>query len=495
MTDTIGAADRSVPPASPEAAAADGRPAFSGKYQHLWFFLLFGWLVSYADRTVTGPVVSWMIQNKAGFIGDAHNPATLGGLIGSMFFTGYILTQYAGGRLGDRFGRREMLVVSLVWSGLLTLVSGLTGGLIAFVVARVLTGLGEGVFYSNDRILVIATTPPRRRTIGLGIVLTGLSIGMTVGLVATPYLIDWGAGQLGLGNHAWSTPLYAFGAASLLVAALTWWYLRARNDRPLRLLRPTLHLIGYAVPAAAAITALFAIAEAFGWPDWLTAIGSAVLAVAVIAVVVRGIVRRGLSGQVLNRNVWLVYLSFVAVMWNLWFFSFWSVQIVTQSAHSSLAAAGLTAAFNAGAGIIGFPVGGWLADRRARAGKGRKPIAVICAAAHTVLALAFGASVAGGHPSVLLLGVLLFVSGLFFNALQPTVHGILGDLSTDEHRGTVFGMFNLVAELGAVASPVVGGVLYDATGSWAPGVFTAAGVMAVAVVLYACLRERVPAAG
>ena len=38
-----------------------------------------------------------MIENKAGFIGDAANPAALGGLVGSMFFLGYMLTQYPGG--------------------------------------------------------------------------------------------------------------------------------------------------------------------------------------------------------------------------------------------------------------------------------------------------------------------------------------------------------------------------------------------------------------
>jgi MFS transporter, ACS family, D-galactonate transporter len=57
-------------------------------YKALWAVLLLGWIVSYADRTLTGPVIAWMIQNKAGFIGDAANPATLGGLVGSMFFLG-----------------------------------------------------------------------------------------------------------------------------------------------------------------------------------------------------------------------------------------------------------------------------------------------------------------------------------------------------------------------------------------------------------------------
>ncbi|MFI6493296.1 MFS transporter [Streptomyces sp. NPDC050564] len=175
---------------------------------------------------------------------------------------------------------------------------------------------------------------------------------------------------------------------------------------------------------------------------------------------------------------------------------FWSVQIVAESAHSSLGAAALTAAFNVGAGILGFPGGGWIADRRVRAGKGRKPLAVTCAAVHTVLAVAFGVSLLGdGKPSLLLLGLILFCSGLFFNALQPIVHGILGDLAAEEHRGQLFGLFDLVAEIGAVASPVVSGILRDATGSWAPGVFTAAGVMAVSVGLHAMVRERIPGRG
>ncbi|MFC4947975.1 MFS transporter [Pseudonocardia sp. GCM10023141] len=472
--------------------ARSGRPIFSGGYRALWGVLLLGWLVSYADRTVTGPVVAWMIENKAGFIGDAANPATLGGLIGSMFFTGYMLTQYAGGRLGDRLGHREMLVVSLLWAGVLTLVSGLVTGLVAFVAARVLTGLGEGVFYSNDRTLVMAHTPPARRTIGLGVVISGLAIGLTVGLLATPLLINAGT-ALGMGGHAWAMPLFVFGAVSLLVALGTLAFFRARGDRPLRLGAPTLRLIGYSAPTAVAIIALFLLAESLHWPDWVTAIGSGVLAAIVIAVVVRDVRRSGHATTLLTRDVWLICIAFIAVMWNLWFFSFWSVQIVKESAQSSLVAAGLTAAFNAGAGIIGFPVGGWLADRQIRRGKGRKSLAIACAVAHTLLAVAFGLSVLSGRPSLILLGMILFTSGLFFNALQPVVHGIVGDLVPDAQRGSAFGIFNLVAEIGAVASPVVSGLLRDVTGSWAPGVFTAAAVMALSVPLYAMVRERIPA--
>ena len=70
----------------------------------------------------------------------------------------------------------------------------------------------------------------------------------------------------------------------------------------------------------------------------------------------------------------LINLAFIAVLWNLWFFSFWSVSIVADAAGSSFGRSAMIAAFNAGAGILGFPVGGWLSDVAVRRGIGRKPL-------------------------------------------------------------------------------------------------------------------------
>ncbi|MDQ1646455.1 MAG: transporter, family, D-galactonate transporter [Cryptosporangiaceae bacterium] len=62
-----------------------------------------------------------------------------------------------------------------------------------------------------------------------------------------------------------------------------------------------------------------------------------------------------------------------------------------------------------------------------------------------------------------------------------------------EQRGRAFGLLNLISEIGAVASPVVSGILRDNTGTWSAGVFLAAGIMAVAIVLWVFVRERMPA--
>jgi MFS family permease len=465
----------------------EGRPV--APYKALWAVLLLGWIVSYADRTLTGPVIAWMIQNKAGFIGDAANPATLGGLVGSMFFLGYMLTQYPGGRLGDRFGHREMIIVSLLAACVLTVVSGLVAGLVAFVAARVLTGLGEGVFYSNDRTLIINHTPVAKRTLGLGIVIAGLSIGLTVGIIFTPIMIAWGA-SLGMGADAWRMPFFVFAAFTFVVVLIAFTFFRAKLGGAMRLGPPFLRLLAFSAPTFVVIVALFLLAETLRWPEWLTATVATLIALVYIAVIVRSVQRSGRGPALLNRNIWLVYLAYIAILWNLWFFSFWSVQIVKEAAQSSLLAAALTAAFNAGAGILGFPAGGWLADRAIRTGRSRKTLALVCTGVYSVLVLIFGWSVSGGDkPSLGLLGLLLFTSGLFFNALQPIVQGMTGDMVPAAERGSAFGMLNLVSEIGAVLSPVVSGILRDATGSWAPGVFVAAGIMIVSFFLYLGVRE------
>jgi ACS family D-galactonate transporter-like MFS transporter len=466
---------------------AEGRPVMP--YKALWAVLLFGWVVSYADRTLTGPVIAWMIQNKAGFIGDAANPATLGGLVGSMFFLGYMLTQYPGGRLGDRFGHREMIIVSLLAACVLTVVSGLMAGLVAFVAARVLTGLGEGVFYSNDRTLIMNHTPVAQRTLGLGVVIAGLSIGLTVGIIFTPLLINWGT-SLGMGGEAWRMPFFVFAAFTLVVVTVAYTFFRQKLGGPMRLGPPFLRLLLFSAPTFVVIVALFLVAETLRWPEWLTASVATVIALVYVAIIVRGVKQSGRGPVLLNRNIWLVYVAYIAILWNLWFFSFWSVQIVKEAAQSSLVAAALTAAFNAGAGIIGFPAGGWLADWAVRTGRSRKTLALVCTGVYSVLVLIFGWSVSGGEkPSLALLGLLLFSSGLFFNALQPIVQGMTGDMVPASERGSAFGMLNLVSEIGAVLSPVVSGILRDATGSWAPGVFVAAGIMIVSFFLYLMVRE------
>src|SRR3954467_2907309 len=197
-------------------------------YRTLWVFLLLGWTVSAADRALTGPVVTWMIDNNVAFLANADKPYALGGLIGGLFFAGYMLTQFPGGYLGDKYGHRTLIVVSLVWAGIATLLTGVITGLVAFIAIRVLTGLGEGAFYSNDRSLIAEKTPLEKRSLGMGVVITGLAFGITIATVFAPSLIELG-GRVFAADQAWRMPFLVLGGATLAVALATAVYFRRRE--------------------------------------------------------------------------------------------------------------------------------------------------------------------------------------------------------------------------------------------------------------------------
>ena len=166
------------------------------------------------------------------------SPTPSAGLIGGLFFAGYMLTQFPGGWLGDRYGHRTIIVVSLVWAGIATLVSGVITGLVVFIAIRVITGLGEGAFYSNDRSLIAEETPQEKRSLGMGVVITGLALGITIATVFTPNLIELG-GKVFAADEAWRMPFLVLGAATLVVGLSCAAYFR-RRQRGLPYVRATL---------------------------------------------------------------------------------------------------------------------------------------------------------------------------------------------------------------------------------------------------------------
>ena len=192
-----------------------------------------------------------------------------------------------------------------------------------------------------------------------------------------------------------------------------------------------------------------------------------------------------------NRDLLLIYISAIAILWNLWFFSFWSVSIVSQAAtQATLAHAGLTAAFNAVAGILGFPAGGWLADYAKRRGWGRKLMLIAFTLAEGLLTIAFGLYIMNGGQALSVMGVLLFFQALFFFALQPISQALTADIvAAPALLGAAFGLWNLIGEIGGVLSPGISGALRDATGTWTAAVMLDAGIILASIVLLLFVRE------
>src|SRR5919205_244215 len=189
----------------------------SPAYRSLWVWLLLVWAASAADRAIAGPVFSYIISNDLPIIQGVENPYAVSGLVvGSLFFAGYMLTQFPGGYLGDKFGHRTIIVISMLWAAVATILTGLMTAIVGLVAFRVITGLGEGTFYSNDRSVIAEQTPFEKRGFGMGLVITGLAIGITLAIVSAPFLVDLGNSVLGA-NDGWRMPFFVLGAITLVV--------------------------------------------------------------------------------------------------------------------------------------------------------------------------------------------------------------------------------------------------------------------------------------
>jgi MFS family permease len=412
-------------------------------------------------------------------------------VVGSLFFAGYMLTQFPGGYLGDKFGHRTIIVISMLWAAVATILTGLMTAIVGLVAFRVITGLGEGTFYSNDRSVIVEQTPFEKRSFGMGVVITGLAIGITIAIITTPFLIDLGNLVLGA-NESWRMPFLAIGAATLVVGfGIMTFFKRQRGAREFRpdYLGALRELGKYSVVFFVIIMAAYLLALLLDLPEWVVAIAMAFVALLLVGFVFR---RMGeeIAPVLYNRDLFLIYVAFIAILWNLWFFSFWSVAIVSQAApQATFLNAALTAALNAGAGILGFPIGGWIADYAKRKGWGRKVILIFCTVMEGLLTVAFGLYIINGGQALSVMGTLLFFQAIFFFALQPMAQALAADISGPALLGAMFGMMNLVGEIGAVLSPGISGALRDATGTWNTAVMLDAGIILASAVVLLFVRE------
>lgn len=466
------------------AVDKEEKKGFWNRHRKVWLWLFLTWTMLYLDRAVTGPVVSWMITNEVSFMAGAPMPHALGGVIGGMFFAGYMLTQFPAGYLGDKYGRKPMIIISAVWSGLATLMTGLASTLTAFVVARVLTGLGEGAYYSNDRALIFSVTPAEKRGVGMGVVFVGLSLGLTIATLGTPYLLDWSASMWGK-EVAWTVPFFVLAVPTLLVAYGVWKYVDADRGR---IVPAAVRLMAYSAVFLVIIMATYLATLELGLSGLMRAVLVTMTALALIAVIYF-LLGKESSPVLHDRNLMLMYISAIPILYTLWFFAFWSLLVVSEAASIGLSGAAVYAALFGVANAIGYPLGGVISDYSRRRGLVRSPYLVMCSLV-LGLVIALGWYISHGGNDVLVLGSLMFLMGVPFAGMQTVHMTLTADLAPPTMMAQTFGMWNLVAQIGAVLSPVIAGTLRDITGDWTLAIYVNAAMLGASFLLVAVVKKK-----
>jgi ACS family D-galactonate transporter-like MFS transporter len=420
-----------------------------------------------------------MIKNKVSFLADTTMPYAIGGIIGSMFFAGYMLTQFPAGYLGDKYGRKVMLVISTAWSGIFTGITALSNSLTAFVATRVATGLGEGAYYSNDRAMVASETPVGKRSMGMGIVFIGLGAGLTIATVFTPYILDASSGPLGK-EVAWTVPFLVFSIPTLLVSYLLYRYKGKEKQAKGSYRRASMGLGATSAIFFISIMTIYILTVQLGLSSLMQAVAVGSLAIILLIVIIKAL--GGTAKPILrDRDLLLMYISAIPILYTLWFFGFWATMVVSEAANLGISGAALYAGLFGLANILGYPIGGKLGDHLSPLG--RKRAYVISCSVLAILVFLLAICLSDRNLDLALLTVLIFVIGVVFAAMQTFHMTLTADLSPPAMLGQTFGMWNLVAEFGALLSPVISGTLRDATGDWTLAIMLDAAILIVSAVL------------
>lgn len=131
------------------------------------------------------------------------------GILMSSFFYGFIGFLFISGIIADKLSGKPVLILGLVMFSLATILTGVAGSLTSLIFYRVMTGIGEGVFWPAASLEVANVTTEKQRTTVMSLYWMGYPIGGFFG--------TWLGAMLGP-IYGWRVVFYVAGALGLLVA-------------------------------------------------------------------------------------------------------------------------------------------------------------------------------------------------------------------------------------------------------------------------------------
>jgi sugar phosphate permease len=360
------------------------------------------------------------------------------GLLLSSFAWAYGLAQIPAGLLVDRFGPRRVLGVGLVVWSLAQVGSAFSRSLGGFVAARMALGFGESPMYLGGTRVCADWYAERERPLPVAVFNASASLGPAIAPAILTVL---------MATFGWRSMFVAIGIAGVAIA-LAW-------------------VLLYRGPAEAGLSA-----------DERSAISDPTVTPVLTVSPLRE--ASGLLGQ---RTTWGMTVGFAGVIYMTWLFASWLPGYLQTQRHLSVEAAGLLSSIPLTAGFLGALGGGWVATRLIRAGfdpreSCRWPVivAMLGTAAFTVA----GALAPGAAGAIALLS-----GGVFLANLASSCGWALGAVMAAPARvGTLEAIQNVGGSVGSALAPLVTGVVVQATGSFLPALFGAAGLSVFSAVVY-----------
>jgi len=324
------------------------------------------------------------------------------------------------GPLADRWGRRPLLIGSMLLIGVASLAATFSGGVAQLAFWRLLTGLGLGGALPAGMALIAEYAPARRRAALITAMVCAIAIGNIVAAVIAPLLQErWG----------WQGIFALGGLAPLLAAALFWFALpesvtllvARRPDQP-----KTLAVLAKLAPSVE--------------PSRIRLAPRAKLESGKFAALLtrsfRG--RTALLSGIFFSNL---FVNFAVISW---------LPALLRSAGWAEADALRGGSLVSFGGLVGGLSLSWIADRG-------RPIPTL-ATGYVGAAIALGLFLAL-PPSGAVWGALLFLVGVFAFGTQMTIGALMVSYYPPEIRATGVGWVSAIGRAGSFIGPSAVAVL------------------------------------
>ena len=360
---------------------------------------------------------------------------------------GILVGALSAGPIGDRVGRRPLLIASLTIFGLASLLSAFAGSLLVMTVLRFFTGVGIGGAFPGAASLTGDYAPHRRRALMIMASFTGAPVG--------GFLCGQIAGVL-LPSFGWPSVFLVGGIVPLLmVVALALWlpesprFLAAKAE-------PS--------PREAALLRQLAIAPGQGAAERVD--------------VAQGNPVTMLFGPGYALQTLLVWIIFFCSLLNLFLLINWMPEVLHLTGMTPASAARATS-FRELGGMVAVLYLGVLIDRFG---------AERALAWHYAAGIVFIAIIALVALPYLLLVLVIFLTGMTVIGSQTGANAACGKLYPARMRTSGLGWALGIGRLGAIAAAPLGGYLLSHGVAPTHIFLTACGVAFVAAVATALLR-------
>lgn len=388
------------------------------------FFL--GWVCIYAGRSVFSPIIG---EIKVAY--DIDN-AQAGGIM-SLFFLAYTVFQIPSGILGDKIGRKKVLVAGFILYAAFIASIFFASSFSIFILLWMLAGAAQGTYYGPQYALSTEAIPKKWITLGSAVIGSGMSFGIALGyslssVMTTTY------------QTSWKVPFVIIAIPILLVALLMMLFVKERIVKHNQDIGSNIIDNENKPSTLQQIILLFK-----------------------------------------NRNLVLAYITIFCSIYGFFVIITWLPNYLEAERGMDKTEAASLASIVPWISIIGTLLCSYVSDKLGR----RRPVVLFMLPLSLVAIFAIVYS----DSYAVLIGVLVLYGFIGKISLNPVLIALVADNVPKTALSTAFSLYNCIGMSASICAPYITGLISDNSGSLNNGFYFAALITVIGIVAMLFVKE------